>query len=46
METICINSANSKTSEPQRLVRTLDCKIDLKRSDYCVKLSNFSFYYT
>ena len=41
-----MNSKNSKTSEPHRLLLNLTEKIDLKRSDKYVALSNFSIYYT
>ena len=41
-----MNSENSKTSDPHRLVRYLLDKINLKRSDICVVLSNLSLYYT
>ena len=46
MDTIFMNSENSKTSDPHRLVRNLTDKIDLKRSDKYVALSNLSIYYT
>ena len=46
MDTIFMNSGNSETSEPHRLVLNLADKIDLKRSDKYVKLSNISIYYT
>ena len=41
-----MNSKNSKTSEPHRLLLNLADKIDLKRSDKYVALSNLSMYYT
>ena len=41
-----MNSKNSKTSEPHRLLLNLTEKIDLKRSDKYVALSNLSIYYT
>ena len=41
-----MNSKNSKTSEPHRLLLNLTEKIELKRSDKYVALSNFSIYYT
>ena len=46
MDTIFMNSENKKTSDPHRLVRNLTDKIDLKRSDKYVALSNLSIYYT
>ena len=46
MDTIFMNSKNSKTSEPHRLLLNLADKIDLKRSDKYVALSNLSMYYT
>ena len=42
MDTIFINSGNSKTSDPQRLLLNLSDKINLKRSDKFVALSNLS----
>ena len=35
-----MNSKNSKTSDPQRLLLNLSDKIDLERSDKYVALSN------
>ena len=46
MDTIFINSENRKTSEPYRLLLKLLDKINLKRSDKYVALSNLSMYYT
>ena len=46
MDTIFMNSRNSKTSETHRLLLNLADKIDLKRSDKYVALSNLSVYYT
>ena len=46
MDTIFINSGNSKTSHPHRLLLDILDKINLKRSDKFVALSNFSIYYT
>ena len=40
-----MNSANSKTSDPYRLVLNLTDKIDLQRGDKRVALSNFNIYY-
>ena len=41
-----MNSENSKTSNPLRLLLNLLDKINLKRSDKYVALSNLSIYYT
>ena len=41
-----MNSKNSKTSDPHRLLLNLSDKINLKRSDRYVALSNLSIYYT
>ena len=41
-----MNSVNSKTSDPHELLLNLSDKINLKRSNKCVVLSNFSIYYT
>ena len=46
MDIILINSENSKTSEPYRLLLNLTDKINLKRRDKNVALSNLSIYYT
>ena len=46
MDTIFINSENSKTSDTHRLLFNLLDKINLKRSDKYVALSNLSIYYT
>ena len=40
-----MNSGNSKTSDPHRLLLNLSDKINLKRSDKYVPLSNVSIYY-
>ena len=45
MDTIFINSATSKRSDPHRLLLDLSDKINLKRSDKYVALSNLSIYY-
>ena len=39
-------SENRKSFEPHRLLQNLADKIDLKRSDKYVALSNLSVYYT
>ena len=44
MDTMIMNSKNSKTSDPHKLLLNLTDKINLKRSDKYVALSNFSIY--
>ena len=46
MDTIFMNSENSKTSAPHRLLLNLSDKINLKRSEKYVALSNLSIYNT
>ena len=48
MDTIFVNSKNSKISDPRKLVLslTLADKTDLKRKDKYVVSSNLSIYYT
>ena len=46
MDTIFMNSKNSKTSDPHRLLLSLTDKIDLTRNDKYVALSNLSIYCT
>ena len=46
MDTIFMNSENSRTCEYHVLVLKLTDKIDLKRGHKCVALSNLSIYYT
>ena len=46
MDTIFMNSKNSKTSEPHRLLLNPTDKINLNRSDKYIFLSNFNLYYT
>ena len=46
MNTIFMNSENSETSNPYRLLLNLLDKINLKRNDKYVALSNLSIYYT
>ena len=41
-----MNSGNSKTSDPHRLLLNLLDKINLKRKDKYIALSNLSIYYT
>ena len=45
MNTIFLNSENSKTSDPHRLLLNLSHKINLKKGDKYVALSNLSIYY-
>ena len=45
MDAIFANSENSKTSDPHRLLLNLSDKINLKRSDKYIALSNLSIYY-
>ena len=46
MDTIFMNSENSKTSEHNVLVLKLTDKLDLRRDQKTVALSNLSIYYT
>ena len=46
MDTKFMNSENSKTSDPDRLLLNLLNKTNLKRSDKYVALSNLSICYT
>ena len=46
MDTVFMNLKNSKTSEPYVLVLNLTDKLDLRRSDRYVTLSNLSIYCT
>ena len=46
MDSMYMNSENSKTSEPHILSHTLADKINLKRIDKYVALSNLGMYYT
>ena len=46
MNTIFMNSENSKTSEPHVLVLKLSKKLDLRVGDKIIALSNLSIYYT
>ena len=41
-----MNSKNNVTSQPHRLLLNLTYKINLKRSDKYVALSNLSIFYT
>ena len=44
MDTIFMNSENSETSDPNRLLLNISDKTSLKRSDKYVALSNLSLY--
>ena len=46
MDTIFINSENTKTSEPHVLILKLTNKLDLRIGENIIALSNFSIYYT
>ena len=46
MDTIFMNSENSRTSEYHVLVLKLTHKLDLRRGQKSVDLSNLSIYYT
>ena len=46
MDTMFMNSKNSRTSDPHRLLLNLTDKINLKKNDNYVALSNLSIYYT
>ena len=46
MDTIFLNSKNSKRSAPHRLLLKLTDKIDLSRKDKYIALSNLSIYCT
>ena len=46
MDTIFMNTNNSKTSEPHRFIFELTDKLNLKRTPKHISLSNLSIYYT
>ena len=46
MDTIFMNSENSKTSEPHFLILKLTNKLDLRIGEKIIVLSNLSIYYT
>ena len=46
MVTIFMNSENNKISDPHRILLNISEKINLKRSDKYVALSNLTIYYT
>ena len=45
MNTIFMNSKNSRTSDPHRLLLNITDKIDLRRKDKYTAFSNLSIYY-
>ena len=46
MDTIFMNSENSKTFDSHRLLLNVSDRINVKRRDKYVALSNLSIYYT
>ena len=46
MDTVFINSGNSKTPDPHRQLLNFSDKINLKRKDKYAALSNLIIYYT
>ena len=46
MNTIFMNSKNTKASDPHRLLFNLTDKIHIRRKDKYIALSNLSIYYT
>ena len=46
METMFMNTENSKTNEPHKFVLNLSQRLDLKSSNKYVALQNLSIYYT
>ena len=46
MNTIFMNSEKSKTSDPHKLLLNISDKMNLKRKDKYVVLSNLGIYYT
>ena len=46
MNTIFMNSENSKTSKPHVLILKLTDKLDLRRGEKSITISNLSIYYT
>ena len=46
MDTIFMNSENSKTSEPNILILKLANTLDLRIGEKIISLSNLSIYYT
>ena len=46
MDTVFMNSENSKTSKPHVLILKTTDKLDLRRGEKIIALSNLSIYYT
>ena len=46
MNTMFMNSKNSKTSDLHRLLLNLTEKVNLNRSDEYISISNLNIYYT
>ena len=46
MDTVFMNSKNSKISEPNVLILKLTDKLDLRRGEKIIALSNLGIYYT
>ena len=46
MDTMFMNSENSKTSQPHVLVLKLTNKLDLRSGEKIIALSNLGIYYT
>ena len=46
MDTAFLNSKNSQTSKPHVLILKFTNKLDLRRSENRIALSNLSIYYT
>ena len=46
MDTIFINSKTSEKSDPHRLLLNVTDKIDIRRNEKYIALSNLSIYYT
>ena len=46
MDTIFMNSKNSQTSKPHVLILKFTDKLDLRRGENRIALSNLSIYYT
>ena len=45
MNTIFMNNGNNKISDPHRILFSLKDKVDLRRKDKYIALSNLSIYY-
>ena len=46
IDTIFMSSKNSETSDSHKILRNLTDRIDLRRKDKYIDLSNLSIYYT